>query len=83
MRDPFSHVASSIRADAFVPSPAQVAGADLIEVYLNSKRRKGQIAQQVTRPWVGKPGARPDGPVRKVDPDRRAALDRRLGISSE
>lgn len=80
MSDHTSHTFASAAEWAYVPSPAEVAFYDELDVKLAMNRGKNQpVPAPVKRPWHAKPVvAKPRDPEHDA---RLARLQQRLGIS--
>ena len=53
LADPYSHTVSSLRADKYVPSPAEVANHRLTEFIRQILRGKNQVVKASRGPWEG------------------------------
>lgn len=75
LRDPDSHTAASLAGWSAVPGAARVSAADLIEVYVGSKRKKNATPFRLDRPWTRGERQRTAGRITEEDRAQRARLD--------
>lgn len=76
LADPYSHTASVVRGDKYVPDPAEVAGHRLMEFIRQMMRGKNQIVQHQPGPWEGAQLA--GGSKRVLTDEQRAEHKREL-----
>lgn len=77
LRDPRTHTYAAIQGWSYVPSAAEVAGMDQIEMWANAKRARNTVPIRLDRPWETRRRDVEEGP-RTPDPqraERRARLD--------
>lgn len=84
LRDHSSHTCAAVAGWAYVPTPAEVAFYDELDVKIQMNRGKNQPSQPpVQRPWMAE---KPKLILPKNDPatmSRRARLNAHLGLTSE